>query len=988
MAYFAQPVISDYQQTPSADIVALTHIDGTPCKMMQPPLFNTDAYAVPTNPLWVDQSGGAGTQDGSSYANRMGSTQAAIAAGEGGAVTGRHLVVCGPGSQGTGLAKYRGPFSNVTAFAASSKFAGMQAAPGAYIWFDGSDVLSGWTDTGSGFVHNYAPPIGVALEPFAAPGKIAAGGMTAGAGTMTLSTPLKGQVQIGQGTRRGFLVLVDSEWMHVSAVGGSPAGSSLTIDKRGCRGTTPASHASGASVKKAMWPMDLLTFDGVPYVLRLDDVAGPGEFWVDEVAGKVHINDDPTGHVVEVSARYKLNNGAGIAKAGFSIKGIGFQKWAGDSTGDGLAVVRFTGSGQTLADVVLAYSGWLACDLGSSSIEDQVVYVNNTMGKHAYQISNYVHQRYRVHHSNWHMMADISPSGSARFAGQKNAATVNTTDRWFLFDQNVGNGKWDDVRAQAVKCEHGSCIDNAGYGYTQEVGGSDASGNAPHYVDMFFARNGVDHGDNFRVSGVGDVQIWNITSVDSYGACFGLYEDSREYIGGSTVQRSIDPPGQIGDSVRITMQNCVGARTSRSTSRSAFFSVNGNVPPAGAENAQHGWAQTAALATDQSFASDPWAAVLDANDDHNVMMDLTSATGKPWQWAQPSDDWSSGNGTLIQSVNAGANTFVMRLAAASNQTGVSLVLTKGGVSKTVVCNLTSGSKTATRTGGAALAATDIYARVTGTGISTLGQATASAPLNLAGVIAIGHGNEANSKEILTATHTLAEYFPNLASLGNAVWGATIPVDGRSTAGATPPNWVADILGVAGIPHGSVAHVGAYAYPIAVPLNAVPNSPPTAAWDNTVTPANNGTVGGVIRLQVLATDDASFPVDAAELWIGDTVATLAATGIHLTQGSGSVWYIDYNTTGLTNALHVFRIRVTDAGGLTADTFARNLTVNNVAGNLAPVVTVTAPVAGTVVVAGSFPLAITAVDDHDSGPSLTAGYQLKDQAGNVVQTGAAT
>jgi hypothetical protein len=129
------------------------------------------------------------------------------------------------------------------------------------------------------------------------------------------------------------------------------------------------------------------------------------------------------------------------------------------------------------------------------------------------------------------------------------------------------------------------------------------------------------------------------------------------------------------------------------------------------------------------------------------------------------------------------------------------------------------------------------------------------------------------------------------------------------------------------------------------------------------------VSGTATVQVNAADaqDAAGSL-AAQVQI-DSGAWQAATY----NSSTSRYELSWNTTTVTNGGHMLTARATDSGTSTTTTASLSVTVNNVASNTAPVVSITSPSNGSTVV-GSITIQVNATDAQDAAGTLSVQVQI--------------
>lgn len=571
-------------------------------------------------------------------------------------------------------------------------------------------------------------------------------------------------------TAAGFRIKVDNEVMFVTTV--TPAaGSSVTFGvTRGYSGTAPAAHTAGARIQNLTPDSDMLFVDGVPLIQSDTPNPGPGKFFVDRVAQRLYIGEAAswsiTSHKIEVTQRAYVNGASNArnTKNGFFVRGLGFRHWGTDWRRDTFASLMFgggpTGSGQ---DQLLEYctfwhastSHWDVSSTTRMIVREVVSCASGGPSAHANDATDLLVQNARIRYANWELGYSYTPGPTERTAGMKMADSLRPVFDNTLWMDNNCNGLWHDVHCREVRLYRCSFIGNLGYGYTQENGGTDFLA-----VDHLYYSNGNTtsfNKDAFRIAGVPHAHMWNVTSVDNYGAALHYTEYDWTFD-----TANLATPRGDGDTFDGLMRNCVGVITSRALT-GVIGSYNGQPSPPG-QSLPFGEArQTTPFSTEMMFSPDPFAADLQPQDDWNVLMRLNNASKPVGRWAVPTTDYTA---------NGWDDWLNLTLAQ---------IRTRGGT--TVKCEAHS------------------------IGIDT---PTSPAYPTDAALLTRYFPNRA-SYDFTWPGATI----PGTA--GAVVDGVSYP-DGIPNLGDVPPDNVCDILG---IPHGTRARFGCYNAPRPVPVGTGP-----------------------------------------------------------------------------------------------------------------------------------------------------------------------
>jgi hypothetical protein len=395
-------------------------------------------------------------------------------------------------------------------------------------------------------------------------------------------------------------------------------------------------------------PPDQVFVDNVPYTQSATSNPGPGQFYVDLATNKLYLGEASGwaigSHVIEVSVR-AYSAGSGLNndrhnKNSFKLRGFAFRGWAGDYAKDFYAAVMFGGAGSSLGQnqvleyCTFAYNANQAFDWGqtTSLTVSQVVFQNqgNNHG-HADGATGALFNKVRFNRANWELAYDYAPGATERTAGVKVAHDVNGIFSECLFMNNACNALWHDVHCVNAKVYTTTFMDNLGYGYTQENGGTLLM------ADLLFLRNGNTsffNRDGFRVAGCKDARLYNITSVDNVGAAMFIVEYDISW-GTSTSN-----PVSDGDTVNMHLRNCVRVTTSRAMTE-AFWSVNSKPAPANGISFPGQVNQIPAYTTEQMMSPDPFASGLTPQMDWNVTIQINRQSGRqPYKWATPTANFT------------------------------------------------------------------------------------------------------------------------------------------------------------------------------------------------------------------------------------------------------------------------------------------------------------------------------------------------------------
>ena len=192
--------------------------------------------------------------------------------------------------------------------------------------------------------------------------------------------------------------------------------------------------------------------------------------------------------------------------------------------------------------------------------------------------------------------------------------------------------------------------------------------------------------------------------------------------------------------------------------------------------------------------------------------------------------------------------------------------------------------------------------------------------------------------------TQVQFFDGSTSLGTDTnggdgwsvnWNTTSGANGAHTIRAT----ATDTIGQTGTDTNNVTV-----------NNVAADAPPTVS---VTAPAEGATVSGAsVSVQASASDD--HGVTQVQFFDGST-----SLGTDTNGGDG--WSVNWNTTSGANGAHTIRATATDTIGQTG-TDTNNVTVNNVAADVPPTVSVTAPAEGATVSGASVSVQASASDDH--------------------------
>ncbi len=266
--------------------------------------------------------------------------------------------------------------------------------------------------------------------------------------------------------------------------------------------------------------------DSAPVTQAVTKAAmGPNSFFVDRSANKLWLNDDPTGHTVEVTTLASALTIGGSA-AGTAIKGIGFAHWGTVYQGGMNVAIMVSAPNVTFDSDTFAWASSRALGVyGANDVVTNSRFLNNGMnGVTAHMVGGFDFENNEVAFSNYEQWS-ITPSPFAQIAGVKITHATNTVIRGNDFHDNSANGLWFDQVSADQTIVSNQVLHNTGHGIAVEVSGHTIlAGNV-------VAGNGR---DGLKLSGANDVEVWNNTVVDNGWAQIGVYEDPRHTTGAAT----------------------------------------------------------------------------------------------------------------------------------------------------------------------------------------------------------------------------------------------------------------------------------------------------------------------------------------------------------------------------------------------------------------------------------------------------------------------
>ena len=749
-----QPVTLDHVPTAAARFVKMT----------------VATSAVPAGSMYVDAVNGNDANTGADAAHAK-RTFSAVA-GVNGAVNNGAIAAVEAGTTNRYIVAASGHYREgwvptptyAQRFTSTAKTLGVLAAPGAQVWIDGSDILTGFASTAKGWAVAYVPAI--------APATITNGGAKPPS-TITAAipaTPATGLINIGiaditssiypssASTAKPFWLQVDNEIFVITGITPGAGTTGTFAATRASRGTAAAGHAAGANAYWVLSPdYDRVFMDGLP-LERVDFAApgapvslGAGQYIVDHggyngTPGTLYLGDDPTGRTVEAVMRAfpngQLGNGAarGIGRAGFIIDGIGFTKWGTDWVFDQNGALIMGGTGQYLRRTVIAYcSATGAAWSGSTNLTTHQVVIANT-GSNCFSSYKDTLRRLncmRLTGSNWFKGWDITPSWNSRNAGQKSAASRLGIDLDILTMKHWCNGYWTDVDVDNQITGRLTALDCLGYGASIEVS------NNVSLVDFVAARNGsplFQNRDGMRFSAASHCQIWNAMLGDNVGAAHGVYEDSRTKdfsapVSGTapTVLEALHPQDRA-DMHNLIDSNNVKVGTARGTGlgagRSVLYGINGAL-------ASGAWGQQiGVLTTLQMLAVNPWAtsitlaapvtavavgATYTLSNGHTFVGNTAcvATLAGPAAVSRYGQTFTLANGhTFVGSTFAGDTHIVITSLGTLVEADAGQSITGGGTGWTSVAISTLALRTLDVAAPATLVAGDTGQTITGTGVAT------------------------------------------------------------------------------------------------------------------------------------------------------------------------------------------------------------------------------------------------------------------------------
>ncbi|HEY1738875.1 MAG TPA: right-handed parallel beta-helix repeat-containing protein [Acidimicrobiia bacterium] len=301
--------------------------------------------------------------------------------------------------------------------------------------------------------------------------------------------------------------------------------------------------------------------DGAPLRQVLNkDVLGPGAFYVDRGAGLLWLNDNPNGHMIEVT---ELPSAFTIspAAAGTVIRGLGFEHWAtvyqnGTNVAAASSAPNVTFDGDTFA-----WSATRALGIyGKNDVVTNSKFLNNGMnGLLVNAVSGFDIENSEIAYSNWEHFS-IASTPFAQIAGLKCTSCSYTMIRRDNFHDNLSNALWFDKLSYNQTVVYNQVIHNEGHGITVEVSANSI------IAENVVANNGR---DGIKISGSNVVEVWNNTSVGNGGAEIGVYEDPRH---------TTPPPPPTSDTTSVRIGNNIFEDDGSSTTY-VFDSLDATHPP-------------------------------------------------------------------------------------------------------------------------------------------------------------------------------------------------------------------------------------------------------------------------------------------------------------------------------------------------------------------------------------------------------------------------
>ncbi len=266
--------------------------------------------------------------------------------------------------------------------------------------------------------------------------------------------------------------------------------------------------------------------DGAPVnQVRSRPELAPNTFFVDRTANKVWLNDDPTGHTVEVTVRAKAF-GVNPAAPGTAIKGIGFEHWAAVYE-RGTNVAGMSSAANVVFDHdTFAWSSTRGLGIyASNNVVKNSQFVDNGMnGVSSNAVDGLDFERNEVAFSNYEHWS-ILPTPSAQIAAVKVTGVTNAVLRGNHVHDNYSNGLWIDELSSNQTIVNNEVRRNAGHGVILEISGQSV------VVGNLITDNGR---DGLKLAGANDAEVWNNTVVDNHAAQLGVYEDPRHTTGAAT----------------------------------------------------------------------------------------------------------------------------------------------------------------------------------------------------------------------------------------------------------------------------------------------------------------------------------------------------------------------------------------------------------------------------------------------------------------------
>ena len=298
------------------------------------------------------------------------------------------------------------------------------------------------------------------------------------------------------------------------------------------------SQISGSSPNAGL--LEQVFVDGVPLrqAASLDGVRS-GEFYVDRVADRIYLADDPTGRMVEVTSRARalmLTAGA----SGSSVEGITITAFSPRHL-DGRAMVVLDGATDvTLRDVTMSRSsatGLVAVGADRLVLERVSMVANGARGMSGDRLDDVVIVRSRFENNNVERF-DWANCGGGTYcvlAGVKLTRSTGVTVTFSDFSDNQATGFWCDLECRGLVFVANHAVANSRHGVYYEV-----SEDAVIEANIFASNDGA----GVKTSGSRDVSIAHNTFVAN-GAQLNIGADYRPgtidfHTASNTHMRNID----------------------------------------------------------------------------------------------------------------------------------------------------------------------------------------------------------------------------------------------------------------------------------------------------------------------------------------------------------------------------------------------------------------------------------------------------------------